>query len=169
MRFVYRAGACALTLSLAAGCSMPRQAPDAAPPAPAAAQAPAQPEPCRPAGQSPLVGNWYSVSKQAGIKGEMRRLLVLQEDGSFRSETRHHDGRNLRAELRETGCWETAGNTYTTRVTHSNGEAVDAGDPIYRNTYRVEKVGATQLVTREDVPGARPVTARKMPPGYRMP
>ncbi len=171
-RIVIRAGVAALAVALVAGCSVPRKPAPAAQAGtsatPAAGAAATAAVACKPVGASQLVGTWYSVSKQPGIKGEMRRLLILQADGSYRSESRQQDARNIRAELRENGCWETSGNTYTTRVTHSNGEAVDGGD-IYRNTYRIERLGDSQLVSRENVRGAPAVTARKMQPGYRMP
>ena len=170
-RSVVRAGMCAVFVAAVAGCAMPGKKPQAeAPPAaPTGRAAMPQPAACTPVGESPLAGTWHSVTKEKGVRGEMRRLIVLKPDGSYRLETRLQDGRNIRAELRETGCWETQGSTYSTRVTHSSGEPVDPSDPIYRNSYRVESVGAKQMVTRENVPGARSVTARKMPPDYRMP
>ena len=173
-RFVVRAGLCAMFVASVAGCSMPGKktqtgSSSGASAAAAAAGATPQPAACSPVGESPLVGMWHSVTKQSGVRGEMRRLILLKPDGNYRLETRLQDGRNIRAELRETGCWETTGSTYTTRVTHSSGEPVDPSDPIYRNSYRVERVNATQLVSRENVPGAKSVTARKMPADYRMP
>ena len=46
---------------------------------------------------------------------------------------------------------------------------MDANDPIYLNRYRVEKVEKTKLTLRELKTGGQVVTARRMPPGYRLP
>ena len=78
-------------------------------------------------------------------------------------------GRKTRPALRETGCWTVADGIYTMRTTKSAGELVDANDPIYLNRYRVEKVEKTKLTLRELKTGGQVVTARRMPPGYRLP
>ncbi|CFW37295.1 putative lipoprotein [Bordetella pertussis] len=51
----------------------------------------------------------------------------------------------------------------------SNGEPVDASDPIYQNRYRVEKVDSGKLTLRELKRNGQAVTARRMQPGYRLP
>lgn len=107
--------------------------------------------------------------KLSGVAGEMQTLLTLQADGRMRQQTRVKSGRNIRSELRETGCWSSASGRLTTRVTRSNGELVDVDDPIYRSIYRVEKIDARRMTLREDKPGARPVTGERKPDSYRLP
>lgn len=116
-----------------------------------------------------LVGNWYLARKLGGVAGEMQTLLTLHVDGKMRQQTRVKSGRNIRSELRETGCWSAADGKLTTRVIRSNGELVDFDDPIYRTTYRVEKVDARRLTIREDRSGARSVTGERKPDQYRLP
>ncbi|VGO06952.1 putative lipoprotein [plant metagenome] len=171
-----RAGVSALMIVLLAGCAGQRQANPAKPgdsrAATGAPPQPAQAPVCAaaPAAAGALAATWYAVSQQKGVKGEFRRLLVLSADGSYKMETRVQAGRNIRSELRESGCWEAKdARGFTTIVTRSNGELVDAKDPIYRNTYRVERVDGTRMVFREGQPGAGSMTARKMPAGYMMP
>ncbi len=48
-------------------------------------------------------------------------------------ETQLKVGRKTRPALRETGCWSVADGVYTMQTTASNGEEVDASDPIYVN------------------------------------
>lgn len=171
-----RAGVSALMIVLLAGCAGQRQAAPAKTgdnrPAPVAPPQQAQAPACTaaPVAANALAATWYSVSQQKGVKGEFRRLLVLSADGSYRMETRVQAGRNIRSELRESGCWEARdARGFTTIVTRSNGELVDANDPIYRNAYRVERVDGARMVFREGQPGAVSMTARKMPAGYMMP
>jgi len=165
------AARCAGILAAAAlaGC-VARQA---SAPGPAPAPRPAEPSgpaPCEPAAPgSPLVGVWYGTSQQPGVRGELRTLMTVGQDGSFTLQRRIQAGRAIRSELRESGCWQYADGIYSTRVTRSNGEVVDGSDPIYRNAYRVGKVDAERLVYRENKPGAPTATFRKMRPGYRLP
>jgi hypothetical protein len=171
-----RAGVSALMIVLLAGCAGQRQATPAKPGdgRPATAAPPQQPQApvCTavPSAASPLTATWYAVSQQKGVKGEFRRLLVLSPDGTYKMETRVQAGRTIRSELRESGCWEASdARSFTTRVTRSGGELVDANDPIYRTTFRVERVDGNRMVWRESQPGSGSVTARKMPAGYMMP
>lgn len=78
-------------------------------------------------------------------------------------------GKKMRPALRESGCWTFADGIYTLQTLKSYGDDVDSSDPIYKNTYRVEKVDAQRLVLREMRQGGQVITARKMPDGYRMP
>src|SRR5690606_23023341 len=110
-----------------------------------------------------------AASTHAGVKGRLHILLVLEQDGAMRQTQRVASGRDIRSELRESGCWEASGNTLATRVTQSNGEPVDGDQAIYRNQYRIEKVDARQLVYREQRAGGSRVTAKRMPDGYRLP
>ncbi len=150
---------------LLSACGTPR--PDDAPliPAPVGAVEPA----CvTPASGNLMVGSWYLVRKQAGVAGEIQTLLVLGADGKMRQTTRVKQGRNIRSELRETGCWVFTSDVLVTHVSRSNGELVDFKDPIYSARYVVEKVDATRLVYREDRPGTKPVMAKKMPAGFQL-
>ncbi|CUK17560.1 Uncharacterised protein [Achromobacter sp. 2789STDY5608615] len=94
---------------------------------------------------------------------------MLYPDGRMAYETQLKIGRKTRPALRETGCWSVVDGVYTMQTTQSNGELVDAGDPIYINRYRVEKVEQAKLTLRELRSGGQVVTARRMPQGYRLP
>ncbi len=115
-----------------------------------------------------LVGNWYVVTKQSGVAGEIQTLLTLSSDGRFRQQTRVKQGRNIRSELRETGCWESASGQLVTRASRSNGELVDFNDPIYTATYIIEKVESNRLMYRENRPQARSNFAKKVQDSFRL-
>ncbi len=117
---------------------------------------------------NPLVGTWYLVSKQSGVAGEMQTLLTLSADGKLKQQTRVKQGRNIRSELRETGCWEAPAGKLITRVSRSNGELVDFNDPIYATTYVVEKVDANRLVYRQDRADSKPAFAKKVQDSFRL-
>lgn len=156
--------ACVLVFLLA-GCGAPR--PDDAPviPAPVGAVEPT----CVPVkADNLMVGNWYVVRKQAGVAGEIQSLLTLDADGRMRQTTRVKQGRNIRSELRESGCWQVDQGKLVTRVSRSNGELIDFNDPIYRASYVVDKVDSTRLQYREDKPGSKAVIAKRMPAGFKL-
>ena len=115
-----------------------------------------------------LIGTWYLVSKQAGVAGEMQTLLTLSADGKLKQQTRIKQGRNIRSELRETGCWEAPAGKLITRVSRSNGELIDFKDPIYSTTYVVEKVDANRLTYRLDRPDSKPAFAKKVQDSFRL-
>ena len=121
-----------------------------------------------PAAQHPLVGSWYVVRKQTGVAGEIQTLLTLSDDGKMRQQTRVKQGRNIRSELRETGCWDAPAGKLVTRVSRSNGELIDHRDPLYVTTYVIERVDANRLTYREDRPNARPEVAQKVPASFRL-
>ena len=150
------------TLAVLSACTSPPH-----PPA-VTSSVPVEPA-CERQSDSRLVGNWYMTRKLSGVAGDMQTLLTLQADGKMRQQTRVKSGRNIRSELRETGCWSSADGRLTTRVTRSNGELVDVDDPIYRSIYRVEKIDARRMTLREDKPGTRSVTGERKPDSYRLP
>ena len=121
-----------------------------------------------PPAQHPLTGSWYVVRKQTGVAGEIQTLLTLSADGKMRQQTRVKQGRNIRSELRETGCWDAPAGKLVARVSRSNGELVDYRDPVYTNTYIIERNDATRLTYREDRPNSRPEVAQKVPPSFRL-
>jgi hypothetical protein len=51
----------------------------------------------------------------------------------------------------------------------SNGEEIDANDPIYQNRWRVESVNASRLTARDQRELGQAVTARKMPDTFKLP
>ena len=156
--------AVALILGLSA-CGIPRPDNSQIKPAPADAVEPV----CKAvANGNALVGNWYVVTKQAGVAGEIQNLLTLSADGKFRQQTRVKQGRNIRSELRETGCWESANGQLVTRVTRSNGELVDFNDAIYTTTYIIEKVDANRLMYRDSRPNSKSNFAKKVQDSFRM-
>jgi len=161
-----RIGAVGAALILA-GCAARKTAQS---PAPAAPAAPPPPVACAPAESgSRLVGTWQSNTRPRGVAGDFRALIVLAADGTMSYTTQLKIGKRVRPGLRETGCWQSADGVITLQTTRSNGEPVDTADPIYQNRYRVEKIEASRLALRELRSGGQAVTARRMPPGYRLP
>lgn len=156
--------AAALIVGLSA-CGTPR--PDGAQVKPAAANA-VEPT-CQAATKgNALIGNWYVVTKQAGVAGEIQTLLTLGGDGKFRQQTRVKQGRNIRSELRETGCWTSDHGKLVTNVSRSNGELVDFNDAIYTTNYVVEKVDSTRLMYRDSRPNSRSNFAKRVQDSFRM-
>lgn len=163
-RFV-RAGMVLALAGLLTACGLPRHPDAPVIQAPAGAVEPA----CVPVSAgNPLIGTWYLVSKQAGVAGEMQTLLTLSADGKLKQQTRVKQGRNIRSELRETGCWEAPAGKFITRVSRSNGELIDFKDPIYSTTYVVEKVDANRLTYRQDRPDSKPSVAKKVQDSFRL-
>lgn len=115
-----------------------------------------------------LTGVWYVVRKQAGVVGEIQTLLTLSEDGKMRQQIRVKQGRNVRSELRETGCWEAPAGKLVLRISRSNGEKIDYRDPIYTLTYVIERNDARRLVFREDKPGSRSMTGQRVQDSFRL-
>lgn len=129
----------------------------------------AKPVACTPAkAGDPMIGTWLSNSRPKDVAGDMQSLIVLSADGTMSYESLLKIGRKTRPALRETGCWSVADGVYTMRTTQSAGEPVDANDPIYVNRYRVEKVEQSKFALRELKSGGMPLTARRMPAGYRL-
>jgi len=119
------------------------------------------------AGQ-PLTGVWYVVRKQAGVAGEVQTLLTLSADGKMRQQIRVKQGRNIRSELRETGCWEAPQGKLVLRISRSNGEKIDYRDPMYTLTYLIERTETRRVVFREDKPDSRPVTGQRVQDSFRL-
>ena len=156
--------ACVL-VSVLAGCGAPRPPDAPLVPAPVGAVEPT----CVPvAADNLMVGNWYIVRKQAGVAGEIQSLLTLEADGRMRQTTRVKQGRNIRSELRESGCWQGEPGKLVTKVSRSNGELIDFNDPIYTAVYLVDKVDTTRLLYREDRPGSKVTLAKRMPAGFKL-
>jgi hypothetical protein len=165
VRRMVRAVLLCATFGLLTACGLPRHkdSPVIAPPTGAVEPA------CVPLNAgNPLIGTWYLVSKQAGVAGEMQTLLTLSADGKLKQQTRVKQGRNIRSELRETGCWEAPAGKLITRVSRSNGELIDFKDPIYSTTYVVEKVDANRLTYRLDRPDSKPAFAKKVQDSFRL-
>lgn len=160
-----RASALCALIGLLTACGLPRHKDAPVIQAPAGAVEPA----CTPISASnQLIGTWYLVSKQAGVAGEMQTLLTLSADGKLKQQTRVKQGRNIRSELRETGCWEAPAGKLITRVSRSNGELVDFNDPIYSTSYVVERVDANRLVYRLDRADSKPAFAKKVQDSFRL-
>jgi hypothetical protein len=117
---------------------------------------------------SPLVGVWYVIRKQTGVAGEIQTLLTLSDDGKLRQQIRVKQGRNIRSELRETGCWEASNGKLVLRVSRSNGEKVDYRDPIYTMTYVIERSDPRRVVFREDKPDSRSMTGQRVQDSFRL-
>lgn len=164
---IARVGGMVCLALLAAGCAVKKPASTNKA---ATAQAGPQPAACAPApAGSALIGTWYALSTPKGVSGHLQSLTTLAADGTMKYETQLKIGSRVRPALRETGCWTFADEVYTLQTLRSNGELVDAEDPIYRNSYRVEKVSATQITSRETRRGAQSVTGRKVPATFRLP
>lgn len=115
-----------------------------------------------------LTGVWYVVRKQTGVVGEIQTLLTLSEDGKMRQQIRVKQGRNVRSELRETGCWDAPAGKLVLRVSRSNGEKIDYRDPIYTLTYIIERNDARRVVFREDKPDSRSMTGQRVQNSFRL-
>jgi hypothetical protein len=152
-------------LGLLAACGIPRPPDSALIPAPDGL---IEPVCVIPPAQHPLTGSWYVVRKQNGVAGEIQTLLTLSADGKMRQQTRVKQGRNIRSELRETGCWDAPAGKLVARVSRSNGELVDYRDPVYTNTYIIERNDSTRLTYREDRPNSRSEVAQKVSPSFRL-
>lgn len=162
-------GSAMVALAMLAACSTRPGASTPASAKPSAGLAAAAAIRCQPQAGSPLIGNWYAVSTPKGVSGQLQSLTRLRADGTMSYETQLKIGKKMRPALRETGCWSFANGIYTLQTLKSNGDDVDANDPIYKNTFRVEKVDAARLTIRDVQQGGQPVTGKKMPDGYRMP
>jgi hypothetical protein len=121
-----------------------------------------------PAAGQTLTGVWYVVRKQADVAGEVQTLLTLTADGKMRQQIRVKQGRNIRSELRETGCWEAPQGKLVLRISRSNGEMVDYRDPMYTLTYLIERNDARRVVFREDKPGSKPMTGQRVQDSFRL-
>jgi hypothetical protein len=121
-----------------------------------------------PASGQTLTGVWYVVRKQADVAGEVQTLLTLTADGKMRQQIRVKQGRNIRSELRETGCWEAPQGKLVLRISRSNGEMVDYRDPMYTLTYLIERSDARRVIFREDKPGSKPMTGQRVQDSFRL-
>lgn len=121
-----------------------------------------------PAAGQTLTGVWYVVRKQTGVAGEVQTLLTLSADGKMRQQIRVKQGRNIRSELRETGCWEAPQGKLVLRISRSNGEKIDYRDPMYTLTYLIERADTRRVVFREDKPDSRPVTGQRVQDSFRL-
>jgi hypothetical protein len=121
-----------------------------------------------PAAGQALTGVWYVVRKQADVAGEVQTLLTLTADGKMRQQIRVKQGRNIRSELRETGCWEASQEKLVLRINRSNGEMVDYRDPMYTLTYLIERNDSRRVVFREDKPGSKPLTGQRVQDSFRL-
>jgi hypothetical protein len=154
-----------LSLLFLAGCATQEVVPVAVTPA---IRAPVEPVcSAQPAHQA-LIGQWYLTRRLTGVVGEVQTLLSLSADGKMKQQTRVKQGRNIRSELRETGCWALSDMSLRTRVLRSNGELVDFDDPIYQTTYTIDTLDAQKLVFRESRAGSKPLTAKKMLPSFQL-
>lgn len=86
----------------------------------------------------------------------------------MRQQIRVKQGRNIRSELRETGCWEAPQGKLVLRISRSNGEMVDYRDPMYTLTYVIERSDARRVVFREDKPESRPATGQRVQDSFRL-
>jgi hypothetical protein len=121
-----------------------------------------------PSAEQSLTGVWYVVRKQADVAGEVQTLLTLTADGKMRQQIRVKQGRNIRSELRETGCWEAPQGKLVLRISRSNGEMVDYRDPMYTLTYLIERNDSRRVVFREDKPGSKPMTGQRVQDSFRL-
>ncbi|MFA5662940.1 hypothetical protein [Castellaniella sp.] len=123
---------------------------------------------CTPAAAAdPLIGNWLSVSAQAGVAGALRTLYTLNADGSMAYVEQVKRPRQPSQGLYETGCWVHQGQTLILRTQESNGLPVNLDDPIYVNQFQVIRVQPDALHLQG--PQAQAIQARRMSPGYRLP
>jgi hypothetical protein len=156
------AGAGLAVATVLAGCATQAPAPQAA--APAEPQAPA----CQAAAaQDGIVGNWLSVRREKGVRGELRTLFTLNADGTMAYTEQLKRGKQPSQGLDETGCWSRKDNGLVLRTLESNGAQVALDDPIYTNTYTVVSSSPEKLTLK--APDGAVLNARRMSPGYRLP
>lgn len=146
---------------IVAGCAAP------VPPAQPDSQAQVRPACTAVAESDPLLGNWLFVRSQKGVAGELRTLFTLQADGSMAYTEQLKRPRQPSQGLSETGCWKHEGQVLIMRTYESNGSPVDLDDPIYVNRYQI--VSSEGGMLRLKSPDGLSITARQMPPGYRLP
>jgi hypothetical protein len=163
-----RFGGLACAVLLVAGCAVKKEKPLGKISGPATPVV--QGITCSPAeANSAMIGTWYATSTPRGVSGQLQTLTTLAPDGTMKYETQLKIGKKVRPALRESGCWTYRDNLYTMQTVRSNGELVDADDPIYRNTYRVEKVNAGEMKLRDTHSGSQTVSGRKVGPSFRLP
>ncbi|NYT22104.1 hypothetical protein H0A73_00655 [Alcaligenaceae bacterium] len=155
----FRSFATVCVAAVLAACAGPQ--PERAPPPPPETA-------CTAAGAGdPLVGNWLSVRRQAGVVGELRTLISLHADGTMSyGEQLSRPGKAPQG-LGETGCWQRDGGELVLRTVESNGSPVDLQDPIYVNRYRITREPGERVGLR--APDGADLNARRMPPDYRLP
>ena len=156
---------CSLALLALTGCGIPRPEGSAVIPAP---QSLTEPVCIAPQPGNQLIGAWYILRKQAGVVGEIQTLLILNPDGKMTQQTRVKQGRNIRSELREAGCWDSPAGKLVLRTHRSNGELVDYRDPIYVSTFIVDRNDVKRAVFREDKAESRPMTAQKVHASFKL-
>lgn len=148
-------------VAIVAGCAVP------VPPAEPDSHVQRPPSCTAPSATDPLLGNWLSVRSQKGVVGELRTLFTLQADGSMAYTEQLKRPRQPSQGLSETGCWQRDGEVLVMRTYESNGSPVDLDDPIYINRYQI--VASDGSMLRLKSPEGLAITARQMPPGYRLP
>ena len=125
-----------------------------------------QVEACQPAASNDAwVGNWLAVSKRKGVAGEMHVQLTLKQDGSMAYGEQLKRTRKPPQALNETGCWHRDGAALVVRTTHSNGVAVELGDPIYTSKYEVQLRSGRLMLNGPD----GPLNFKRMPASYQQP
>lgn len=113
-----------------------------------------------------LIGQWLSIHKQRGIVGQLQILFTLSPDGTMAYAEQLRRGKKPSQGLHETGCWRHEGQTLVLQTTKSNGVPVELSDPIYTNRYRIlAQTGKALSLQRAH----GPISARRMPDGYRLP
>ena len=155
----------ALACTVLVGCAIPRPEGSAVIPAP---QNLTEPVCIAPPVGNQLIGAWYILRKQTGVVGEIQTLLTLSPDGKMTQQTRVKQGRNIRSELREAGCWDAPAGKLVLRTHRSNGELVDYRDPIYVSTYIIDRNDAKRAVFREDKAESRPMIAQKVHASFKL-
>ena len=122
---------------------------------------------CLLAGQDePVVGNWLSVRKEAGVAGEIRLQIRLHADGSMHYVEQLKRGNKPPQTLSEIGCWYKEGSDLVLRTTHSNGSQVEASDPIYIQHHAIGEVTEKGMVLNMD---GKDIRLRRTKPDYRLP
>jgi len=150
-------GALAVVVVAMAGCAVPEKSDE-----------PVSPDTtCVPATQAdPLVGNWLSTHRQAGVAGELKTFIQLRADGTMNyAEQLTRPGKAPQG-LTESGCWRREQGTLVLRTLESNGSPVDLEDPIYVNRYAVLKESGERVSLNS--PEGQRLDARRMPRDYRI-
>jgi len=91
-----------------------------------------------------LVGYWYLVQHQYGIKGDIQSIVNLKADGTFEARLRVVRGEEVTYEQMETGNWDLKNNVQTMKTTHINGHHL-AQDDYLLDSYDIDWISRKEM------------------------
>jgi len=91
-----------------------------------------------------LVGYWYLVQHQYGIKGDIQSIVNLKADGTFEARLRVVRGEEVTYEQMETGNWDLKNNVQTMKTTHINGHHLNQIDYLL-DSYDIDWISRKEM------------------------